>query len=165
MQEQVRTHRPAKACNGRGIKGNAIGKRPPQLLGHDGDVFLFPRNITKSQADELHILLLHILVYVLNRVNHCVSPLKIVTLSGGIAAHNRMEQSGLLNGTVFPARTYRSVRIQPSCGTAAKKGRLLCGGSSPPRQQTSLFTEKIILRFRFPVNPFRLFNSTEACKF
>ena len=76
VQEQVRTHRPAKACNGRGIKGNAIGKRPPQLLGHDGDVFLFPRNITKSQADELHILLLHILVYVLNRVNHCVSPLK-----------------------------------------------------------------------------------------
>ena len=70
MQEQIRPHRAAEPGNGRGIKGDAMGKGPLQFLRHDRDVLLPPRDITKGQADELHILLLCVFIYVFRRINH-----------------------------------------------------------------------------------------------
>ena len=65
MQKQIRPHRASEACNGGGIKGNAVGKSALQFLRHDRDILLSAGHITKSQADELHILLLHVFKYFL----------------------------------------------------------------------------------------------------
>ena len=68
MQKQIRPHWTSKARDGGGIKGNAVGKSALQFLRHDRDILLSAGHITKSQADELHILLLHVFKYFLSRI-------------------------------------------------------------------------------------------------
>ena len=69
-QEQVRLLHPAEAPHSGAIKGNALGERAFELLGHDGNIFLFSRSVAEDQANELHILLLHIGKYVFLCIQH-----------------------------------------------------------------------------------------------
>ena len=64
-EKQVRLHHAAEAPDGGGIKGNALGESALELLGHDGNILLSSGNVAECQADELHILLLHIGVNIL----------------------------------------------------------------------------------------------------
>lgn len=61
MEQQIRFGFIAEACNGRTVNGNAIGKSPRQFIRHDGDIFLFAKNIAKCQTDEFDIFFLDIL--------------------------------------------------------------------------------------------------------
>ena len=58
MKEQIGADLAAKAGNGRGVKGHAVGECPLELAGHDGDVFLLAVHVAEGQANELHILFL-----------------------------------------------------------------------------------------------------------
>ena len=61
LQKQVGAHLIAEAGDGRGVKGDAVLKRPVKLVGMDGDILLPPRQVAEGQADELDVLLRHIL--------------------------------------------------------------------------------------------------------
>lgn len=61
MEQQIRFGFIAEACNGRTVNGNAIGKSPRQFIWHDGDIFLFAKNVAKRQTDEFDIFFLDIL--------------------------------------------------------------------------------------------------------
>ena len=71
MQEEVGAYLAPEAGDGGGIYGDAVPKGAIQLRRQDGDVFLLSEDITEGQADEAHILLLHILAYFLfGKVRH-----------------------------------------------------------------------------------------------
>ena len=70
VQNEVGAHLAAEAGNGGGVERNAEGKRPLQLVGKDGEIFLPPEHIAKREADELYILLSDVLDYFRCRVSH-----------------------------------------------------------------------------------------------
>ena len=75
MQEEIGAHLAPKTGNGGGVYGDAVSKGAIQLCRQNGDVFLFPEDITKGQTDEAHILLFHILAYFLFGKVHDDKPL------------------------------------------------------------------------------------------
>jgi hypothetical protein len=74
MQEEIGAHLAPKTGNGGGVYGDAVAKGAIQLCRQNGDVFLFPEDITEGQADEAHILLFHILAYFLFGKVHDKNP-------------------------------------------------------------------------------------------
>ena len=70
MEEQVGVYLAAKARDGGGVDGDAIGKRPFKLCGQNGDILLPPENVAKAQMNETHVLFPHKSLYVFSGVLH-----------------------------------------------------------------------------------------------
>ena len=61
VEEEVGADLPAEARDGRGVEGDAVGKGPLYLVGHDRNVFLPAVDVAEGKADELDVLLPDIL--------------------------------------------------------------------------------------------------------
>ena len=73
-QKQIGFLHVQKTPHGGRIKRNSLLKSPFQLIGHDGNVFLPPKNITEGQTDKFHVVLLHELQNLRYGVIHSHSP-------------------------------------------------------------------------------------------
>ncbi len=62
-QKQIGMVFVAETVDGGCVDGNAIFKSAGKFLRHNGYVFLFAKYITKGEADEFYIFLLHVLDY------------------------------------------------------------------------------------------------------
>ena len=60
----------AKARDGGGVDGDAIGKRPFKLCGQNGDILLPSEYVAKAQMNETHVLFPYKSLYVFSGVLH-----------------------------------------------------------------------------------------------
>ena len=70
VQQQVGVRFVPEAGDGGAVERNAVGKGAGQLIRHNGNVLLPAENVAEGQADELHVLLLHILHNLLLGISH-----------------------------------------------------------------------------------------------
>ena len=72
-QQKIGLFGAAEPADRRGVKGDAVFRGAAQLAWQDGDVFLSAKRVAKGKADELDVLFLHKVEYLLCCVDHSVS--------------------------------------------------------------------------------------------
>ena len=116
----------------RSVDGDAMLIRPPELVGHDGDILLFAVNIAEGHADKLDLLLDNVLLNLFPRILHLRLPsaasvgdihllIGVVPLGG-----HHCERPGHQRLRIFANRS-TSGRISHRSSSAAGCWAVCCG--------------------------------------